>query len=71
MPYTSGSVTTIKTKNFMFGRLEVRAKVPRTKGIWPAIWLLGKNKWGWPSMERLICWRIFPSSRMWFIPPSI
>ena len=22
MPYTSGSVTTIKTKNFMFGRLE-------------------------------------------------
>ena len=48
MPYTSGSVTTIKTKNFMFGRLEVRAKVPRTKGIWPAIWLLGKNKWGWP-----------------------
>ena len=48
MPYTSGSVTTIKTKNFMFGRLEVRAKVPKTKGIWPAIWLLGKNKWGWP-----------------------
>ena len=49
MPYTSGSVTTIKTKNFMFGRLEVRAKVPKTKGIWPAIWLLGKNKWGWPA----------------------
>lgn len=36
-------------KNFMFGRLEVRAKVPKTKGIWPAIWLLGKNKWGWPA----------------------
>lgn len=72
MPYTSGSVTTIKTKNFMFGRLEVRAKVPKTKGIWPAIWLLGKNKWGWPEpMERLICWRIFPNSRMWFIPLSI
>lgn len=49
MPYTSGSVTTIKTKLMHFGRLEVRAKVPRTKGIWPAIWLLGKNKWGWPA----------------------
>lgn len=49
MPYTSGSVTTIKTKLMHFGRLEVRAKVPRTKGIWPAIWLLGKNKWGWPT----------------------
>ena len=43
MPYTSGSVTTIKTKNFMFGRLEVRAKVPKTKGIWPAIWLYSPN----------------------------
>lgn len=32
----------------MFGRLEVRAKVPRTKGIWPAIWLLGKKQVGWP-----------------------
>ena len=69
MPYTSGSVTTIKTKNFMFGRLEVRAKVPKTKGIWPAIWLLGKNGAG-PSTGRLICWRIFPNSRMWFIPLS-
>jgi beta-glucanase (GH16 family) len=49
MPYTSGSVTTIKTKLFLFGRLEVRAKLPKTKGIWPAIWLLGKNKWGWPT----------------------
>lgn len=49
MPYTSGSVTTIDTQQFLFGRLEVRAKLPKTKGIWPAIWLLGKNKWGWPS----------------------
>lgn len=49
MPYTSGSVSTIKTKSFLFGRLEVRAKLPKIKGIWPAIWLLGKNKWGWPG----------------------
>ncbi len=49
MPYTSGSVSTIKTQTFHFGRLEVRAKLPKTKGIWPAIWLLGKNKWGWPT----------------------
>ena len=50
MPYTSGSVSTLKTKTFLFGRLEVRAKLPnKAKGIWPAIWLLGKNKWGWPT----------------------
>lgn len=50
MPYTSGSVSTLKTKTFLFGRLEVRAKLPnKAKGIWPPIWLLGKNKWGWPT----------------------
>lgn len=49
MPYTSASVNSINTKTFLFGRLEVRAKVPKTKGIWPAIWLLGKNSWGWPA----------------------
>lgn len=36
MPYTSGSVSTLKTKTFLFGRLEVRAKLPnKAKGIWP------------------------------------
>ncbi len=54
MPYTSGSVSTLKTKTFLFGRLEVRAKLPnKAKGIWPAIWLLGKNKWGWPTNGKL------------------
>lgn len=71
MPYTSGSVTTIKTKNFMFGRLEVRAKVPKTKGICQPSGCLARINGAGPPMERLICWRIFPNSRMWFIPLSI
>lgn len=49
MPYTSGSVTTKDTRLFHYGRLEVRAKLPKAKGIWPAIWLLGKNQWSWPA----------------------
>lgn len=28
---------------FKYGRVDVRAKVPKNKGTWPAIWLLGKN----------------------------
>ena len=30
-----------------FGRFEIRAKIPTTKGIWPAIWLLPRNV-AWP-----------------------
>ncbi|MGZ5193612.1 MAG: glycoside hydrolase family 16 protein, partial [Kaistella sp.] len=28
---------------FKYGRVDVRAKVPKNKGTWPAIWLLGRN----------------------------
>lgn len=45
---TSSSVTTRKSFSFLFGRLEVRAKIPTAGGSWPAIWLLGKDA-PWPS----------------------
>ncbi len=48
-PYSSGSVTTRKIKNFYPGsRLEIRARLPKATGAWPAIWLLGDNGMGWP-----------------------
>lgn len=28
---------------FRYGRVDIRAKVPKNQGSWPAIWLLGKN----------------------------
>lgn len=46
--YTSASLNSSSTFNFLFGRVEIRAKVPAGKGVWPAVWTLGKNKWGWP-----------------------
>lgn len=49
--YTSASVTTLGKAQWTYGRMEVKAKVPPGKGVWPAIWMLGTNraKTGWPK----------------------
>ena len=50
MPYASGSVTTRDVKHFECpGRLEIRAKVPKAKGVWPALWTMHANQYGWPA----------------------
>lgn len=46
--WTSGAVETKKSFSYLYGRLEVRARIPVCKGAWPAIWLLGKGM-PWPS----------------------
>lgn len=46
--YTSSSLTTRLSQQFLYGRFEIRAKIPTATGAWPAIWLLG-NKWEWPQ----------------------
>jgi hypothetical protein len=35
---------------FMYGKVEVRAKLPKSQGTWPAIWMLGSSfsSIGWP-----------------------
>jgi beta-glucanase (GH16 family) len=47
--YTSASLTS--RGSWTYGRIEVRAKVPRGRGTWPAIWMLGTNirEVGWPA----------------------
>lgn len=49
--YTSARLNSIQS--FTYGRMEVRAKVPelRGNGLWPAIWMLGRNidEVGWPA----------------------
>ena len=49
--YSSGRMTTQNKKNFKFGRIDIRAKLPVGKGIWPALWMLGANitTVGWPA----------------------
>lgn len=42
--YTSASITTKDKFDFTGGRVEVRAKLPAGKSVWPAIWTLGSTK---------------------------
>ena len=49
--YTSGRMTTQEKKFFKFGRIDIRAKLPVGKGIWPALWMLGTDitSVSWPA----------------------
>jgi len=44
------TITTKDKKEFKYGYMEARLKLPVGKGIWPAFWMLGSNisKVGWP-----------------------
>ena len=38
--YTSARLVTRGKKDFKYGRIEVKAKLPKGKGTWPAIWMM-------------------------------
>ena len=48
--YSSTRITTKNKFEFQYGKIEVRAKLPVGKGLWPAFWMLGSNinQVGWP-----------------------
>lgn len=41
--FTSARLVTREKANFTYGKIEIRAKLPAGKGLWPAIWMLGAN----------------------------
>ena len=49
--YSSARLTTANKKTFTYGRVDIRAKLPKGKGVWPALWMLGSNitSVGWPA----------------------
>jgi beta-glucanase (GH16 family)/glycerophosphoryl diester phosphodiesterase len=49
--YTSARLVTKDKIQWKYGRVEVRAKLPAGRGLWPAIWMLGSNvkTSGWPK----------------------
>lgn len=49
--YTSAKISTFGKKAIGYGKIEVRAKLPKGRGTWPAIWMLSesiKNRVPWP-----------------------
>jgi beta-glucanase (GH16 family) len=41
--YTSSRLVTKDKKEFKYGRVDIRAALPKGQGIWPALWMLGAN----------------------------
>ena len=69
--YTSGRVDTSGKFAPVYGRFEIRAKLPGGKGLWPAHWLYPQNR-DW-AMERLMAEavakgeeRSIPEERPWY-----
>jgi beta-glucanase (GH16 family) len=49
--YTSSRIITKNKKQFQYGRVDIRAALPKGQGIWPALWMLGANydTVNWPA----------------------
>lgn len=48
--YSSGSIHTKHKGDWVYGKFEIRAKLPKGVGMWPAIWMIAtNNEYGeWP-----------------------
>ena len=49
--WTSARLTTKGLKDFQYGRIEARLKLPVGSGLWPSFWMLGSSfdRVGWPA----------------------
>lgn len=49
--YTSSRLLTKNKLTFQYGRIDIRAVMPSTQSMWPALWMLGANidEVGWPA----------------------
>ncbi|MBA4541728.1 MULTISPECIES: family 16 glycosylhydrolase [Thermoactinomyces] len=53
--YTSSRLNTSGKFDFKYGKIEMRAQLPKGQGMWPAFWMLGSNysQAGWPDCGEL------------------
>ncbi len=66
--YTSARIVTMDNGDWLYGRFEIRAKLPSGQGTWPAIWMLpsepfayastceGLNAWEWQGAPDCDAW---------------
>ena len=50
-PFTSARLISKEKGDWVYGKIEIKAKLPKGKGTWPAIWMLSTD-WeygGWPA----------------------
>lgn len=47
--YTSARLLTRGKHSWKYGIFEVRAKLPKGRGTWPAIWMMSENMKQWPD----------------------
>ena len=49
--YTSSRIKTQGIQSFQYGRIDIRAVLPYSQGMWPALWMLGESHStvGWPA----------------------
>lgn len=62
--YTSARLISQDKQEFQYGRLDIRAKLPEGKGLWPAIWMLGQDfqDVGWPRCGEIDIMELIGSS---------
>jgi beta-glucanase (GH16 family) len=64
----SGMVTSYPSLQFKYGFIQVVAKVPFSKGLWPALWLAAANKAWPPEVDILEHWASQPNGKVYFHP---
>ena len=49
--YTSARLVSRDRVSFRYGLVQARVKIPRARGVWPALWMLGQDigQSGWPG----------------------
>ncbi len=64
--YTSGRVHTAGKADLMYGRVEVRAKLPSGQGTWPAIWMLPSDPFRYATnCDTGVDWQGNPDCDAW------